>query len=328
MTLNVFLIMLAEDLTLWDSIWLTMTTISTVGYGDLAAKTFFGQMVTIILIYICGIFMLAQIAGEWIDYRFDRRERMRKGLWRWKMSGHIVVINVPVQNGERYLKILVGQIRNTNTLEHLPIQIVSDGFPDGLPADIAAEGVVLHQDLLEGGQDFSEVDIEKAVYILVLALDTNNFRSDSVTLDILDRLKSFNLKAHIIAECIQDANRQRLRDHGADAVIRPVRAYPELMVRTMAAPGTEVILEDLFRHEGVHPHRYDVDFHQQQWGGLATRLITSGLGTPLGYLDESGNVITNPPSEITVTGKALFLMVYHHKIPAESEVQHCVNNQT
>lgn len=324
MIINVVLIMLAEDLGLWDAIWLTMTTMTTVGYGDLAARTLFGQVVTILLMYLFGIFILAQIAGEWIDYRFDRRERMRKGLWRWKMSEHIVVINVPDQNGERYLQILVEQIRKTNLLEHLPIEIVTSAFAEGLPGGIEEQGVVLHHSVPEGPEDFSEVDIEKAVYILVLAVDTNDLRSDSLTLDILDQLKSYDLKGYVIAECIQDSNRKRLKDHGAHAVIRPVRAYPELMVRTMAAPGSEVILENLFRHEGVHPRRYDVDIDQQLWGELASRLIALGLGTPLGFLDGSDNVITNPRAETLVVGKALFLMVYHDDIPTETAVKHCI----
>ena len=33
-----------------------------------------------VMMYEFGIFLLAQIAGEWIDYRFDRFERKRKGF--------------------------------------------------------------------------------------------------------------------------------------------------------------------------------------------------------------------------------------------------------
>ena len=96
--------------------------------------------------------------------------------------------------------------------------------------------------------------------------DTTDYRSDSLTLDVLDQLSFFEDKGYIIAECVQEANRKRLLERGANAVIRPVRAYPELMVRAMAAPGTEAILEDLFRHQGNHPRRYDIDFSENNWG--------------------------------------------------------------
>lgn len=324
MIINVFLISLVEDLSVWEAIWLTMSTITTVGYGDVSAQTVFGQLITIVLMYLFGIFLLAQIAGEWIDFRFDRRERMRKGMWRWKMSSHIVVINVPDQNGDRYLKILVEQIRRTADFEYLPILVVSDSFPDGLPQEVTEKGVVLHCRSPETPGKFSEVDIEKASYILVITTDINDPRSDSVTLDILDQLKAYDLQGHVIAECIQDDNRKRLQAHGADAVIRPVRAYPELMVRTMAAPGSEVILENLFTHEGDHPHRYDVEIGEEAWGKLSARFIIEGLGTPLGFMDHEGVVITNPRPEVQVAGKALFLMVQHDKTPSSQDVLHCL----
>ena len=76
---NVSAMMFFEKLSLEDSIWLTMTTITTVGYGDMSATTASGRLATILLMYLVGIFLLAQIVGEWLDYRLDRKERMRKG---------------------------------------------------------------------------------------------------------------------------------------------------------------------------------------------------------------------------------------------------------
>lgn len=243
------------------------------------------------------------------------------------MSNHIVIFNVPVLNGQRYLRILMEQIRGSASFEHMPVQLVTDSFPDGLPEDLSSEGVLLHQQSPEAPGQFDEVDIESAAFILVLASDINDMRSDSVTLDILDQLKDYELKGYVIAECIQDGNRRRLKEHGANAVIRPVRAYPELLVRAMAAPGSESILENLFRHEGDHPRRYDLKLSGQSWADLAGRFIFSGLGTPLGYLDQLGEVRTNPDPNCQVNGNAIFLMVSHQKIPSQAEVERCVANK-
>lgn len=321
---NILAMVIFEDLSLWDAVWLTMTTMTTVGYGDLSAATLPGQLVTILLMYIFGIFLLAQIAGEWIDLRMDRKERMRKGLWRWKMNDHIVIVNTPEQEGERYLQVLVEQIRSTTSLEHYPIQIFSPKFPDGLPTELTALGVVLHHGHPEGRSDLGAADVDDAAYILVLAVDASDYRSDSITLDILDQLEEHDVKGHVIAECVQDGNRGRLIDHGADAVIRPVRAYPELLVRAMAAPGTEAILEDLFRHEGSHPLRYDLNIPEQRWGNLAVRVLQHELGTPMGFIDRNNRIVTNPPADLKVAGKALFLMVNHESVPDEKAVGEAV----
>lgn len=323
---NVSAMMFFEKLSLEDAIWLTMTTITTVGYGDMSATTTFGRLATILLMYLVGIFLLAQIVGEWLDYRLDRKEKMRKGLWRWTMKDHIVIIFTPLQNGARYLRILVQQIRNTPMLADCPIQVLSPHFPDGLPADIASDGVVLNSGRAEGRTSLSEVDVDSARFIILMSEDTNDYRSDSLTLDVLDQLSSFEDKGYIIAECVQEANRQRLFEAGANAVIRPVRAYPELMVRAMAAPGTEAILEDLFRHQGNHPRRYDIDFSENNWGVLAGRILQQGLGTPLGYLATDGEIIVNPSPDNAVSGKALFVMVTQNSQYEPERVAACLGN--
>ena len=304
--------MVFEGFSFGDSIWLTMTTMTTVGYGDISAGTFYGRLATVALMYLFGIFLLAQIAGEWIDYRLDRKERMRKGLWRWKMHDHIVIINAPDQDMSKYLFILVEQIRGTPLLADFPIQVMSSGFKDGLPNDLMQSGVVLHRGHPEGVSSLAEVNVDAARFIILMAEDTNDYRSDSLTLDVLDQLSDFDKKGYIIAECVQESNRDRLFKHGANAVIRPVRAYPELVVRAMAAPGTETILEDLFKYEGSHTRRYDVAFQSQPWGEMASRLLKNGLGTPLGYLGLDGRIVVNPEPDQVVSGEALYLMVSHN----------------
>ncbi len=307
--LHMALMMATEGLALGDAAWLTLTTVTTVGYGDFAAETPLGRFATVALLYIIGIFLLAQIAGEWIDYRFDRRERMLKGLWRWKMKDHIVILNTPRIQGDRYLRLLVAQIRESPDLQRRAIQVFTPFFPDGLPADIASMDVALRTDIPEEDVPLEGLDIKRAKFVLLLATDTHDSRADSVNLDLLDQLREHHPPGRVIAECVLESNRERFRKYGADSVIRPIRAYPELMVRTMSAPGTEEILEDLFVYAGNHPWRYDVEFVDQLWGEMASKLLRQGLGTPLGYLDRNGKLITNPSPDLRVSGTALFLMV-------------------
>jgi voltage-gated potassium channel len=94
----------------------------------------------------------------------------------------------------------------------------------------------------------------------------------------------------------------------------------------MAAPGTETILEDLFKHDGVHSRRYNVSIQLQPWGQLAARILMAGLGTPLGYVDRSGQIITNPVASEDVDGEGLFIMVNHDRIPEHQQMQDVVSN--
>ena len=191
--------------------------------------------------------------------------------------------------------------------------------------DISTHGVVLHSGRAEGKTSLSEVDVETARFIILMAEDTDDYRSDSLTFDVLDQLQGFSNTGYIIAECVQEGNRLRLLSNGANAVIRPVRAYPELMVRAMAAPGTEAILEDLFKHEGSHPRRYDVPFENQNWGNVASRMLLKGLGTPLGYLGVDDDIVVNPAPDLIVSGKALYLMVTQDSEYEPDHIRDCLD---
>jgi voltage-gated potassium channel len=308
--LHTLIIQYVEPISFSDALWLSLTSITTVGYGDFSATTFIGRAATILLIYVCGIWLLAQLAGDLIDYRTNKRERMIKGLWRWKkMSDCILIINTPLIGGDRYLIRLVKQLKRTPETSAKPIKIATHAYPDGLPDELRQLDVVHNHIDTSSTIHLEELDMLNAQYIIVLCQDENDPRSDSLTLDMLDRIAQKNTAAFIIAECILDENRERFQRLHADAVIRPIRSYPELVVRTLSAPGTERILENLFTHDGASTQRFDIDISDIKWQDIACKIISAGAGTPLGFISQTGEVITNPSHNQAVTAKALLIMV-------------------
>lgn len=308
--IHTFAISYFENLSLVDSAWLSVTSITTVGYGDFSASTIEGRITTTILIYIIGIWLLAQLAGDFLDFRADKRDRMIKGLWRWKeMSEHILIINTPSTDGDRYLIRLIQQIKETPIIESLSIEIATSEYPNGLPDELRQMDVVHHHIHTSSPLDLNSLNIKSAKYVLVLCQDESDVRSDSITLDMLDRIKQYDCDIFILAECILDENRNRFQRLGADAVIRPVRGYPELIVRALSAPGTERVLENLFTHDGASAKRYNVLLKDKKWKDIACKLISVGMGTPLGFITHDDEVVTNPHFERTIDGKALLVMV-------------------
>src|SRR5690606_37710631 len=104
-----------------------------------------------------------------------------------------------------------------------------------------------------------DATVADAAAIVVLAESDADPASDGRTLDIVDRLRELGAEGRILAECVDDANRPRLRRFGADITVRPLRGYPEMIVRALVAPGSEEILEDLFTSRRDECWRYDVD---------------------------------------------------------------------
>lgn len=58
--LHIGFMMHYEGFSLGNATWLTLTTATTVGYGDMSAATTQGRLATVLLIYLGGIFILAR----------------------------------------------------------------------------------------------------------------------------------------------------------------------------------------------------------------------------------------------------------------------------
>ncbi|MGF2687400.1 ion channel [Marinobacter sp. DUT-3] len=321
-SLHVVAMVIFEGLSLNDAVWLTLTTLTTVGYGDYSASTIAGRSATVILLYIAGITILAQLASDYIDYRLKRKEYMIKGQWRWHMKDHVLIINSPKHDPAVYFHRLVDQLRATDAFADVPVQILTDAFPEGLPSSLREREVVHYHG---ESSDFSALEAASAgdaSAIIVLARDEYSRVSDSVTLDVLMQLDELcgEAKPYVVAECVQDENRNRAERAGASTTIRPVRAYPEILVRALVAPGTEKVLENLFTHHDDHAMRYRVSLKGVVWSDVACDLMRAGLGTLMAYVREDGHVECHPAPDHRFDAASIILMVREVAIPTEADV--------
>ncbi|MFL1484825.1 ion channel [Marinobacter sp. LN3S78] len=311
----------AEPLSLPESFWLAMTTLATVGYGDLAPATVVGRISTVVLMYITAITLLTLIISDYIEYRFYRRERILTGRWRYDMKNHVLIINTPRRGGEQYFMRIATQLRAVPGYESVPIMILTQKYPTGLPSELQDIGLVHYHGTGASEEDLKAAHAGQARHILLLALDETDPSSDSYTFDIAHRLSELNLAGNTTVECVSDTNRQRFRAIGIRSVIRPVRTYPEIMVRAVVAPGTEKVLEDMFNYEQDHPHRYNLTLDDLTWSDIVSALIRHGIGTALAYIDDNDNVICHPEPDLEVEGRGLIVLVKSSETPDLSVVE-------
>ena len=124
--LHSWIMVAVEGLRIDEAIWLTLTTVVTVGYGDYAAQTLFGRLATVILIYIGSIFVLFHVAADYFQYRTERKMAMLRGRWKWKMKDHVLLLNSPTINRDRYLLGLVEELHRTHRWSDSPR---ADAYP-------------------------------------------------------------------------------------------------------------------------------------------------------------------------------------------------------
>lgn len=322
---QILILWAAEPLSFFEAVWLTMTTLVTVGYGDYSPVTPVGRISTIVLMFVSAITLLTLIVSDYIEYRFYRRERILTGRWIYKMKDHIVIINTPRSGGEQYFMRFASQIRSVPEYHTVPIMLLTRQFPGGLPAELSDCGVVHFHGAGNDPEALKSVHAGSAKHIIVLAADESDPMSDSLTFDIAHRLAESNLGGRTTVECVGDHNRGRFKALGVRTTIRPVRTYPEIMVRAVVAPGSEKVLEDMFNYERDHPHRYDLELDDLTWADIVSALIRHGIGTALAYIDHDNEVICHPDTNAEVEGKGLIVLVRSSETPEVSVVEEALD---
>jgi len=314
---HVIAMMVFENIGFWQSVWLTLVTVSTVGYGDVSASTPEGQIATIVVILVGAVMLLPKLAGDYLDYRGNIKEQKLKGKWRWNMTDHTVILNTPATDREQYLKRLIMQFRASDEYSDSSMEIVTSEFPDGLPESILnLKNVTHYHGRADDTTCLTAANVVDASSIIVLAKRESDKASDGRTFDILHRLKELGVEGRILAECVDDANRDRLIKAGADVVIRPIRAYPEMIVRAFVAPGAEEIIENMFSHSGDEYIRFDVDVEKSRWAYVTCALATNDIGTAIGYVSKSdGQLHCNPPQLEPFSASAIFVVAREENMP-------------
>ena len=329
-SLHIICMMHYEGLSLGDATWLTFTTATTVGYGDISATSTEGRLATILLLYLGGIFILAKVVGDYFDYRLEIRDKKHKGLWRWDMNNHIVILNTPAHAGERYLERLIKQFRLSGKYSHTSIYLLTRHFPQGLPHFITELGNVVHyHGNASNSDDLEKACVNKASEIIILAKDEDDECSDGRTFDILHRLNDLNINATVLVECVEDDNRNRLQNAGAERVIRPMRAYPEMIVRAFVTPGSELIIENMFNSDNDEYRRYDVIINHLVWSEVVTRLITHNMGIAVAYIDiKTQQLVYNPPADTMPNIQALITISKDNNQYSNDDIKALVSKES
>ncbi len=309
-----------EGMTLWQGLWLTLTTLTTVGFGDLSPRTQEGQLATIILMYVSAITLVTFIISDYIDYRIARNNRIRTGFWNWKMENHILIINSPKHNALSFFNRLVVQIREDEDYGNSQILLLNNEFNSGLPANLQDMGVRHISGSGNNDPDLERAAVNKARHILVLARDEYHADSDSITFDISDRLKRLHLAHKTLVECVEDINRERISALGVKSILRPIRSYPEILVRAMDAPGSEVVIEDMFTRRDDHPERYSIWLEGERWADVVNAMVQSGVGTPLAYIDKEGHISVHPSGDEHTIAQSLIILVKSDSVPSQKDV--------
>ena len=300
-----------EGWSLEVALWFTVTAGTTVGFGDFSPGSTWGRLATVFLIYVPGIPTIAYLTGRFVEKVISRRERKLKGNWKWRMSEHIVFVNFPAQGGIGFFSKILEELKiSASPDEDRSFIIVTDKMPDGLPQKMADLGIKLVSGPPNNANTLKRASVQNADKIIILCEDPYDSRSDSLVFDVASLLLEIapDEAPVIIAEAILDSTKTRLKKLGVPNIIRPIRAYPELVARTIISPGAEQILENLFNSSNEECLKLPCAF-TGTWADLVVRIVTEGHGTPIAVETADGQVRTNLVGDDQIDITSVFMIV-------------------
>ena len=77
--------------TLFDAIWYTIVTVTTVGYGDIAPASFWGRLSAMALLLV-GVAIFGALSGKFASFILDRQQKKDRGLLKMtNMKNHLLI---------------------------------------------------------------------------------------------------------------------------------------------------------------------------------------------------------------------------------------------
>lgn len=247
-----------QDLTALDSLWLSLVTMTTVGYGDISPQTPAGRLFALIITMACGIGIMAYIASMLAATIIEKGARRLKGQVNLDVADHILIINCP--NVDK-VRTIIDNIRADPKTHNRPVVLISDTLEE-----IPEQLLDLEDFYFVSGNPLLLRTLERAnaisaVRAIILAKDTKDPHSDGLTTQVALILESMHKQAnkdiYTVAEAVSKDSVNVLRRAGVEDVVCLETFVSPILVQSLIDPGYCGAFSELLSNE-IGP-KYFVD---------------------------------------------------------------------
>ncbi len=242
-----------------DALWWSLTTLSTVGYGDMYPVTGGGRVVAMVTM-VLGVGILGSLAATIASGLVALRERRERGEGRIVLEGHLLVLDWNPK-----ARTALEEFRQDPRHAETPICIVAE--LERTPM----RGRGIH--FVSGPPHLSEVleraNASAAGAAIALARDPADPRCDLETAAAVHALRRINPQVRIAAEIVEPRHREHLEAAGCQAIVEPWAIAGSLLARALQDAGLVELVGELLTH---------------RFGGELYRIVVDEAqdGTPLG----------------------------------------------
>ena len=294
-----FIIFISEQKTnseinsLFDAIWYTLVTITTVGYGDIAPTSVIGRITAMILL-IAGVAIFGALSGKFASFLFERQQKKDRGLLKMtNMKNHFLILGWK----QNFSKILEG-ILYANPEIPAEKMVLLNNAPlseiEVIKSDERFKNInFLHGDFTDEGT-LLKAQLSTADRAVILADTSENFSTleiDSRTVLAVITIKNLNPKIYCVAEILDTKFEKHLTLAHCDEIILSSDYEQNLLVKASAGKGMSHILRELISDDndsGILIENIPDKFIGKPYQDFKNSL-TSQKDILIGLLENTGN---------------------------------------
>ncbi|MCK5847091.1 MAG: potassium channel protein [Bacteroidales bacterium] len=290
-----------EDLEFVNALYLSVITISTVGFSDALITTTEGKLFTILLIMIgwSGFaYAISVITSHFVEGGMGNiiHKYRHKNLLR-KMKNHTILVGYG-RNGKQAAEEL-----NKRGSEFVIIEKVHELIISSLSKNIEfVEGDATEDEVLK------EAEIEKAKSIIItLPLDADN-------LFVTITARSLNPKIQIITRASSESAEKKLLIAGADEVVMPEYVGGSHMAAMVSSVDVVRFLDHISLSGEADTNLVEIECGDLPENMINQTIFELGVRTKsganiIGFKAPNGEIVTNPtPDTSILPGSKLFVL--------------------
>lgn len=284
---------LIEHYPVFDAFYMTVTTVTTVGYGELHPLSQAGRIFNCFLILFGVVTMLLAIGAmtqtviELELNQFFGKRRIKSMIE--KLEGHIILCGFGrvgrgaadelMQAGSKFVVVDRDEVRVERAMKAGMLAVLADASHD---------------------QTLRDVGIDRARGLIA------TLSSDADNLFVILTAKTLNPKLHLSARVAEETSGEKMRRAGADFVFAPYNSTGHRMAQALLKPHVQQFLDFTTQNMGL-----DAGIEQVKVAkgsafvelSLADMQVRRELGViVLAIRKESGEMLFNPPAESKIAG--------------------------
>ena len=225
------------ELSVGDSFWYSMISITTIGYGDLSATTIGSRIGTIVFITVVGLTAFTAWAGMIINWLIELQHKERTGMGRLFVKEHILIINYPNESRVRHI---IDEFTSDPRHQNDEIAIITDrveSLPFSYPNVYFVRGSPMEM------ETYDRAAIANAQKAIVLSTGYDDPNSDSIVASAVSVLHRLNPQIMATVECINPKHAVLFEGMDNVSLVFPLQMANNLLVQESQDPGVSLLTQ-------------------------------------------------------------------------------------